>query len=124
MKNLMSIGLIAALSGAAVAASAQAPAPTPAPTQQAVPSPEIPGPQIPSVPAKKQVPAPPTASSKEALNELQELQAMDVNRNGLVSRQEYMSHYEGLFAKMKKDSAGMISLKDFAPTAGPIAAVQ
>jgi hypothetical protein len=34
------------------------------------------------------------------------LEAMDVNEDGSVSRQEYMAHYEGLFAKMKKDSSG------------------
>lgn len=121
MKNLMSIGLMAALSGAGMAALAQAPKPTaapaPAPTQQTATSP-----QSPSVPAAKAAP-PATASSKEAVNPLVELQAMDANRDGLVSRQEYMSHYEGMYGKIKKDSAGMISLKDMA-SATPIASTR
>ncbi len=37
---------------------------------------------------------------------------MDTNNDDLVSRQEYMSHYERLYGSMRKDSAGMISLKD------------
>ncbi len=41
-----------------------------------------------------------------------ELQAMDTDKNGLVSRQEYMGHYEDLYSKMEKNSAGMISLSD------------
>jgi hypothetical protein len=53
-----------------------------------------------------------------------ELTAMDANRDGLVSRTEYMTHYEGLYGKIKKDSAGMISLKDLASTGSPIAAAQ
>jgi hypothetical protein len=43
-----------------------------------------------------------------------ELQAMDANKDELVSRQEYMAHYEGLYSRMEKNSAGMISLKDLA----------
>ena len=110
MKNLMSIALMAALSGGGMAALAQAPAPTPAPTQQTAP--------------KQAAPAA-TASSKEAQqSQLVALTAMDANLDGLVSRQEYMSHYEGLYGKIKKDSAGMISLKDFASTGSPVAAAQ
>jgi|SRR5688572_1472420 hypothetical protein len=111
MKNLMSIGFMAALSGAGMAAWAQAPAPTPtpAPTQQTAPN---------------QAAPPAIASSKEAPSQLVELQAMDANRDGLVSRQEYMSHYEGLYGKIKKDGAGMINLKDFASTGSPVAAAQ
>jgi hypothetical protein len=112
MKNLRLIALTAALSGTAMVALAQAPTPTPAPkpapTQQTAP---------------KEAAPPAIASTKGAPNQLVELTAMDANRDGLVSRQEYMTHYEGLYGKIKKDSAGMISLKDFASTS-PIAAVQ
>ena len=111
MKNLRLIALTAALSGTAMAAWAQAPTPTPAPkpapTQQTAPTPATP---------------PATATSKGAPNQLVELTAMDANRDGLVSRQEYMTHYEGLYGKLKKDSAGMISLKDLASS--PTAAAQ
>lgn len=121
MKNLMSIALMAALSGAGMAALAQAPAPTPtpAPTQQSAPK------QTAPQAATKQTAPPATASSKEAQqSQLVALTAMDANLDGLVSKQEYMSHYEGLYGKMKKDSAGMISLKDFASTGTPVAAAQ
>jgi glucose/arabinose dehydrogenase len=117
MKNLMSIALMAALSGAGMAALAQAP--TPAPTQQTAPK------QTAPQAAPKQTAPPATASAKEAQqSQLVALTAMDANRDGLVSRQEYMSHYEGLYGKIKKDSAGMISLKDFASTGSPVAAAQ
>jgi hypothetical protein len=130
MKKLMSIALMAALSGMGMAALAQAPTPrpTPAPAPQTAPkvdptvqTPRV-NPQIPSL-SSKETAAPAIAGSKEAQSELVELTAMDANRDGLVSRQEYMTHYEGLYGKIKKDSAGMISLKDFASTS-PIAAVQ
>ena len=64
-----------------------------------------------------------TASSKDAASLHVELTAMDANRDGLVSRQEYMAHYEGVYGKIKKDSAGMISLKDMA-SATPIASTK
>lgn len=135
MKRLMSIALMAALSGTGMAALAQAPAPTPTPTPQTAPrvdptaqaTPRA-SPQVPSIPAKEAVPAPiatsKEAASKEAANQLVVLTAMDANRDGLVSRQEYMTHYEGLYGKIKKDGAGMINLKDFASTGSPVAAAQ
>ena len=120
MNKLMSMGLMAALSGTGMLALAQAPTPQPAPTQQTAPkaSPSAQttpraNPQSPSVVPKEATPAA-TASLHV------ELTAMDANRDGLVSKQEYMSHYEGLYGKMKKDSAGMISLKDMT-SATPIA---
>ena len=123
MKRLMSIALMAALSGTGMAALAQAPTPTPIPTPQTAPRAN---PQVPSIPAKEAVPAAiassKEAASKEAANQLMVLTAMDANRDGSVSRQEYMTHYEGLYGKLKKDSAGMISLKDLAssPTAAAL----
>jgi len=124
MNKLMSIGLMAALSGTGMVAVAQTPTPKPAPTQQTAPkaNPSTQAtptatPQSPSVAAKNVTPAA-TASLQV------ELTAMDANRDGLVSRQEYMTHYEGLYGKIKKDSAGMISLKDLASTGSPIAAAQ
>ena len=119
MKNLMSIALMAALSGGGMAALAQAPTPTPAPTQQTAPK------QTAPQTAPKQAAPAATASSKEVQqSQLVVLTAMDANLDGLVSKQEYMSHYEGLYGKMKKDSAGMISLKDFASTGSPVAAAK
>ena len=120
MKNLMSIALMAALSGAAMAALAQAPTPIPTPTPRAIPTPT---PTPTQQPAAKQAAPAAIAGSKEAQSDLVVLQAMDANRDGLVSKQEYMTHYEGLYGKIKKDGAGMISLKDFA-SGTPIAAAR
>jgi hypothetical protein len=131
MKKLMSIALMAALSGMGMAALAQAPTPRPTPTPAPQTAPKVDpivqtprvNPQIPSLSSKETAP-PAIAGSKEAQSELVELTAMDANRDGLVSRTEYMTHYEGLYGKFKKDSAGMISLKDLASSGSPIAAVQ
>jgi hypothetical protein len=128
MKNLMSIALMATLSGGGMAALAQAPTPTPAPTQQTAPrqtAPQTAPKQTAPQTAPQQAAPAATASSKEAQqSQLVALTAMDTNRDGLVSKQEYMSHYEGLYGKMKKDSAGMISLKDFASAGSPVAAAK
>ena len=116
MNKFTSIGLMVALSGTGMAALAQQPTPTPtpapAPTQQTLPRVDTKVQPTPSVTAKEAVPA--TASAKDAASQQMELQAMDANLDGLVSKQEYMAHYEGLYGKIKKDSAGMINLKDLA----------
>lgn len=124
MNKFTSIGLMVALSGTGMAALAQQPTPTPtptpapAPTQQTLPRLDTKVQPTPSVAAKEATSA--TASSKDAASQQIELQAMDANHDGLVSRQEYMAHYEGLYGKIKKDSAGMINLKDLA-SATPVA---
>lgn len=125
MKTAISIGLMTVLSGTGVAAWAQAPTtPKPAPTQQAAPNVDprakvTPAPEAArdSATAKAATPATPAASATAAKSQQMELQAMDTNKDGLVSKPEYMAHYEGLYGKMKKDSSGMINLKDLAATA-------
>jgi hypothetical protein len=117
MKKLMSIGLMAALSGTGMVALAQSSTQNPAPTQQTA---QTTTPRTQTTPrvetqrdataAKQATPA--TPSSKDAMTQHTELQAMDTNKDGLVSEQEYMSHYETAYGKIKKDSAGMISLMD------------
>lgn len=37
---------------------------------------------------------------------------IDNNNDGFVSKEEFMKHHEAMFDKMKKDSNGMVSLKD------------
>jgi hypothetical protein len=37
---------------------------------------------------------------------------MDANSDGMVSKEEFMKHHEAMFDKMKKDSNGMVSMKD------------
>lgn len=105
MKTAISIGVMTVLSGVGATAWAQAPATQTAQTQQTAPA--------------RGSSASPAASlsddaEKETARQHLELQAMDSDENGLVSRQEFMAHYEGLYADMEKDSAGMISLTDLA----------
>jgi hypothetical protein len=125
-KTAVSIGLLTVLYGAGAFAQAPTqqagPAQQVAPTQQTAPRGD-PRAQAPSSSAPARDRAAAQADSrteadsrsddaKDSENQHRELQAADTNMNGLVSRQEYMAHYEGLYEELKKDSAGMISLKD------------
>lgn len=40
------------------------------------------------------------------------MKSMDVNNDGMISKEEFMKHHEAMFDKMKKDSNGMVSMKD------------
>ena len=40
------------------------------------------------------------------------MKMMDTNNDGMISKEEFMKHYEAMFDKMKKDSNGMVSMKD------------
>ena len=40
------------------------------------------------------------------------MQMMDVNSDGMISKEEFMKHHESMYDKMKKDSNGMVSMKD------------
>ena len=40
------------------------------------------------------------------------IKMMDANGDGLISKEEFMKYHESMFDKMKKDSNGMVSLKD------------
>lgn len=37
---------------------------------------------------------------------------MDANKDGMVSKDEYMKYHEDMWAKMKKGKGGMVDLKD------------
>jgi glucose/arabinose dehydrogenase len=109
MKTVASIGLMTVLSAACGAALAQQPAPK-EPTQQTAPRAQ-------ATPRTEPAPATSTATTaanaaRDAASQHMALQTMDTNKDGLVSKAEYLAHYEGQFGKMKKDSAGMINLKD------------
>ncbi len=112
MKTVASIGLMTLLSCACGAALAQQqPAPKVEPTQQTAPRAQAaPRAELPAPAASTATAA--TNAARDTASQHMALQTMDTNKDGLVSKTEYMAHYEGLFGKMKKDSAGMINLKD------------
>ncbi len=41
-----------------------------------------------------------------------DLRMMDTNGDGMISKDEFMKHHEMMFDKMKKNSAGMVAMKD------------
>jgi hypothetical protein len=40
------------------------------------------------------------------------MDTMDANGDGMVSKQEYISHHEAMFDKMDKGGKGMVPMKD------------
>ena len=41
-----------------------------------------------------------------------DMKAMDTNHDGMISKAEFMKYHESMFARMKKGSNGMVSMKD------------
>ena len=41
-----------------------------------------------------------------------DMKMMDTNNDGMISKAEFMNHHEAMYDKMKKDSSGMVSVKD------------
>ena len=41
-----------------------------------------------------------------------DMKMMDINNDGMISREEFMKHHESMYDKMKKGSNGMVSTKD------------
>jgi len=41
-----------------------------------------------------------------------DMKMMDTNNDAMISRAEFMKHHEAMYDKMKKDSSGMVSVKD------------
>ena len=85
MNKLIPIALLAAICGAGVAVSAQE-----------------------------------TVKKTETMKETMPLPSgmamqMDSNRDGMVSKDEFMKHHEAMFDRMKKGPNGMVSVKDMGP---------
>ena len=40
------------------------------------------------------------------------MKMMDVNNDGMISKEEFMKYHESMYDKMKKGSNGMVSIKD------------
>jgi hypothetical protein len=43
---------------------------------------------------------------------MNKMNSMDTNGDGMVSKQEYVSHHEAMFDKMDKGGKGMVPMKD------------
>ena len=43
---------------------------------------------------------------------MQMVKMMDMNNDGMISRDEFMKHHEAMYDKMKKSSGGMVSVMD------------
>jgi len=41
-----------------------------------------------------------------------DMKMMDTNKDGMLSRDEFMKHHEGMYEKMKKNKDGMVDMKD------------
>ena len=41
-----------------------------------------------------------------------DMKMMDINNDGMISKEEFMKHHESMYDKMKKGSNGMVSQKD------------
>ena len=52
------------------------------------------------------------AVSLPALAMEMDMKAMDMNGDGMISKDEFMKYHEAMYDKMKKGSNGMVSMKD------------
>lgn len=41
-----------------------------------------------------------------------DMSTMDTNKDGMISKEEFMKHHEAMWEKMKKNKSGMVDLKD------------
>ena len=41
-----------------------------------------------------------------------DMKLIDTNGDGMISREEFAKHHDSMYDKMKKDSNGMVSIKD------------
>ena len=49
--------------------------------------------------------------AKPGMSPMPHRQAIDTNKDGMLSREEFMSHHEKMWNDMKKTSAGLVDLK-------------
>ena len=47
-----------------------------------------------------------------AMKDGMDMKMMDTNNDAMISKAEFMNHHEAMYDKMKKDSSGMVSVKD------------
>jgi hypothetical protein len=108
MKKLISIGMFAVLCGTAVAASAQDTTPKDGTTPKAGMGAKDGMPMRDGMPMKEGM------APKEGMGLKMgtHMKTMDLNADGMISKDEFMKHHEVMFDAMKKGSNGMVSLKD------------
>lgn len=53
-----------------------------------------------------------TGASSFAGDRKMDPKMMDTNGDGMISRDEFMRHHEAMWDKMKKNSSGMVDVKD------------
>ena len=91
MNKLISISLAAMLCGAGYSASAQDTTKKPDAMKESMPMKDGMG-------------------MKDGMH--MDMKAMDTNHDGMISKAEFMKYHESMFARMKKGSNGMVSMKD------------
>ena len=47
-----------------------------------------------------------------AMDMAKHMKMMDTNADGMISKDEFMKHHEGMYDGMKKNKSGMVSVKD------------
>ncbi|MEO7387204.1 MAG: hypothetical protein ABIX37_09735 [Gammaproteobacteria bacterium] len=52
-----------------------------------------------------------SAFAGDMMNDHDMMMSMDANKDGMVSKDEYMKHHEQMWMKMKKNANGMVELK-------------
>lgn len=102
MKKLISFAMFAALCGTTVMASAQDTTPKDGITPKAGMGGKD------AMPMKEGMAPKDGMGMKMGMN----MKAMDVNADGMISKEEFMKHHEAMFDAMKKGSNGMVSLRD------------
>ncbi len=53
-----------------------------------------------------------TAFAGMAMGMDMDMKMMDTNKDGMISKQEFMKHHEAMWEKMKKDKMGMVDVKE------------
>ena len=43
---------------------------------------------------------------------MMDMNAMDTNHDGAISKKEFLRHHENMWAKMKKNKSGLVDMKD------------
>ena len=51
-------------------------------------------------------------AADETSHGMMDMNSMDTNHDGMISKDEYMQYYEAMWEKMPKNSSGMVSVKD------------